>query len=137
MSKTKLEITEAVFNELPEHSKYRSFTVEQSMFKWWVSGRSGQGLRLSSVGYDAFTEASIAHYKFPLFSNKTDLTGVLNNPGSYALSLNKKIKCPFYILMPKKKTEEGNQIILYDDKIAMWITLYGTLQEYLDSSGYK
>lgn len=133
MSKSKLEITKAVFNELPEHSKHRGFTIEQSLFYWWVGGRSGQGLRLSHDGYAAFTEAKIAHYKFPLFSNKTDLAGILNNPGSYALSLNKKIKCPFYISMPKKKTEAGSEIILYDDRIAMWMTLYGTLQEYLDS----
>ena len=59
MSNTKLEITEAVFKELPEHSKHRSFTVEQSMFKWWVSGRGGQSLRLKDDGYEAFTEANI------------------------------------------------------------------------------
>ena len=132
MSNTKLEITEAVFNELPEHSKHRSFTVDQSMFKWWVSGRGGQSLRLKDDGYEAFTEANIAHYKFPLFTNKTDYTSILNNPNSYTLSLN-KIKCPFYI--SRKKAEP--EIILYDDKIAMWMTIYGTLQEYLDSSGYK
>lgn len=133
MSKSKIEITEAVFNELPKYSKYRAFTLDQLSFHWWLGGRSGQGLRLSHDGYAAFTEANIAHYKFPLFSNKTDYTSILNNPNGYSLSLSKKIKCPFYISMSKKKTEEGNEIILYDDKIAMWMTLYGTLQEYLDS----
>ena len=137
MSKTKLEITEAVFNELPQYSKYRSITIEKLIFHWWIGGRSGQGLRLTHDGYQAFTEAKIAHYKFPLFSNKTDLATLANNPNMFTLALNKKIKCPFYISMPKNKTEAGNEIILYDDKIAMWMTLYGTLQEYLDSSGYK
>jgi hypothetical protein len=133
MSNIKLEITEAVFKELPEHSKHRSFTVDQSMFKWWVSGRGGQSLRLKDDGYEAFTEANIAHYKFPLFSKKTDLTGILNNPNGYTLSLNKKIKCPFYIIKLNKDVKTEPEIIIYDDKIAMWMTIYGTLQEYLDS----
>lgn len=134
MSKTKLEITQAIFNELPQYSKYRSITIEKLVFHWWMGGRSGPGLRLTHDGYQAFTEANIAHYKFPLFSNKTDLSTVANNPNTFTLSLSKKIKCPFYVSMPKLKTDAGPEIILYDDKIAMWMTLYGNLQEYLDAT---
>ena len=133
MSNPKLEITEAIFNELPLYSKYRSITVDKLVFYWWVGGRSGQGLRLKDDGYEAFTEAKIAHYKFPLFSNKTDYTRILNNPNSYTLSLSKKIKCPFYIIKLNKAVKTEPEIIIYDDKIAMWMTIYGTLQEYLDS----
>jgi hypothetical protein len=134
MSKTKLEITEAVLKELSEYSEYHTLPIEQVVFNWWATGRSGQGLRLTDMGYQAFTQANIAHYKFPLFSNKTDYNSILNNPNSYTLSLSKKIKCPFYITKLNKAVVKSEpEIIIYDDKIAMWMTLYGTLQEYLDS----
>jgi hypothetical protein len=39
--------------------------------------------------------------------------------------------------MASKKNNTKPTIKIYDDKIAMMVTLYGTLQEYLDSSAYK
>ena len=107
------------------------------MFKWWQGGRSSSSLRLSEEGFNAFTKAKIAYYEFPLFSNKTDISGILNNPSSYILSLSKKIKCPFYIMKLRKDAKTEPTIRIYDDKIAMLMTLYGSLQEYLDSSAYK
>lgn len=132
----KLKITKAVLQEIPtDLTEDHKLPIEQVIFKWWQGGRSSNSLRLSDHGYEAFTKAKLAYYEFPLLSNKTDLTGLLNNPNSFILSLNKKIKCPFYIM--KVTSGSKSMIRIYDDKIAMLITLYGTLQEYLDSSAYK
>jgi len=135
---SKLKITKAVLKEIPtDLTEDHKLPIEQVVFKWWQGGRSSSSLRLSDHGYEAFTKAKITYYEFPLFSNKTDISGILNNPNSYVLALSKKIKCPFYIMKLRKDTKTEPTIRIYDDKIAMLMTLYGTLQEYLDSSAYK
>lgn len=134
----RLEITKAVLKEIPVNlTEDHKLPIEQVMFKWWQGRRTGSGLRLTDEGFDAFTKAEIAYYEFPVFSSKTDIKGILNNPSSFILSLSKKIKCPFYIMKLRKDVKSEPTIRIYDDKIAMLITLYGTLQEYLDSSAYK
>jgi len=135
---SKLKITKAVLKEIPaDLTEDHKLPIEQVVFKWWQGGRSSSSLRLSEEGFNAFTKAKIAYYEFPLFSNKTDISGILNNPSSYILSLSKKIKCPFYIMKLRKDAKTEPTIRIYDDKIAMLMTLYGSLQEYLDSSAYK
>jgi hypothetical protein len=139
MKHSKLEITKAVLNEIPHNlTDDHTLPIEKVIFKWWVGGRTGSGLRLSEVGFEAFTKAKIAYYEFPLVSDKTDLAQLVTNLNSFILTLSKKIKCPFYLdarVRNDKKTIPT--IRIYDDKIAMMVTLYGTLQEYLDSSAYK
>ena len=137
MNNSKLEITKAVLNEIPHNlTNDHALPIEKVIFKWWQGGRSGYGLRLSDEGFEAFTKAKIAYYEFPLLSDKTNLAQLLTNLNSFILTLNKKIKCPFY-LMASKKNNTKPTIKIYDDKIAMMVTLYGTLQEDLDSSAYK
>jgi hypothetical protein len=133
MKRSKLEITKAVLKEIPYNlTDDHILPIEKVMFKWWLSGGYGTGLRLSNLGFDAFTKAKITYYEFPLYSEKTNVTDLIHNPRKFTLMLSKRIKCPFYITDVNKPT-----IKIYDDKIAMMVTLYGTLQEYLDSSGYK
>ena len=137
MKRSKLEITKAVLKEIPSNlTDDHLLPIDKVVFNWWMGGRSGSGLRLSDVGFEAFTKARIACYEFPLISEKTDLNELMTNLNKFLLTLNKKIKCPFY-LMASTKNNAKPTIKIYDDKIAMMITLYGTLQEYLDSSGYK
>lgn len=132
----KLKITQAVLKEIPHDlTEDHKLPIEDVVFNWWSSGRTGKSLRLSDAGYEAFTKAKIAHYDFPLISNNTNITSLLNNPSSFMLMLNKKIKCPFYITQATKDSKKALTIRIYDDKIAMLMTLYGTLQEYLDSIG--
>ena len=139
MKRSKLEITKAVLNEIPHNlTDDHALPIDKVIFKWWQGGRSGYGLRLSDEGFEAFTKAKIAYYEFPLLSDKTNLAQLLANLNSFILTLNKKIKCPFYLdarVRNDKKTIPT--IRIYDDKIAMMVTLYGTLQEYLDSSACK
>jgi hypothetical protein len=137
MKRSKLEITKAVLKEIPHDlTTDHLLPIDKVVFNWWMGGRSGSGLRLSDAGFEAFTKAKIACYEFPLISEKTDLDELMTNLNKFVLTLNKKIKCPFY-LMASKKNNAKPTIKIYDDKIAMMVTLYGTLQEYLDSSGYK
>lgn len=139
MNNSKLEITKAVLNEIPHNlTDDHTLPIEKVIFKWWVGGRTGSGLRLSEAGFEAFTKAKIAYYEFPLVSDKTDLAQLITNLNSFILILNKKIRCPFYLISGLKNDKRIVPTIrIYDDKIAMLMTLYGTLQEYLDSSAYK
>lgn len=139
MKRSKLEITKAVLNEIPHNlTDDHALPIEKVIFKWWVGGRAGYGLRLSDAGFEAFTKAKISYYEFPLLSEKANLTQLLTNLNSFILALNKKIKCPFYLDSGIRNNYKTIPMIrIYDDKIAMMVTLYGTLQEYLDSSAYK
>jgi hypothetical protein len=132
MKRSKLEITKAVLKEIPYNlTDDHILPIEKVMFKWWLSGSYGTGLRLSNLGFDAFTKAKITYYEFPLYPEKTKVKDY-SRKFTLLCMLSKRIKCPFYITDVNKP-----MIRIYDDKIAMMVTLYGTLQEYLDSSAYK
>jgi len=126
--KTKKEITELVLKELP-HSHWQEIPLDQVVYRWWMTGRAGYGLRLNDEGAGAFKEANIAHYEFPLGSVKGQ---DIKKPEHYIQELSKKIQCPYYIGVNKEK-KEPPYIRIYDHKIATMLTLYGTLREYLDS----
>jgi len=135
LPKTKKEITQAVLNVLPEQNNK---PIDQMMFAWWLTGRGGQGLRLSAEGLKAFEEALLEYYDFPL---GLDTTGKLSiAPESFVSEIIKKIKCPYYLGITKvrhQEKHEGNTgapfIRVYDHKTAMMMTLHGTLRSYLDS----
>jgi hypothetical protein len=127
--KTKIEIVKTILTETrddPDFS-WNNHEPDKLVFEWFVTGRRGDGLRLTDVGSTAFTKANIAHYTF-------DLKQELANWGNYVMLLNKKIHCPYYIgvnLDGKKKKKP--YIRVYDHKIAMLITLYGAIDEYMES----
>jgi alanine racemase len=56
---------------------------------------------------------------------------------NYLLELNKKIKCPYYMGVNKLEKRSFPYIRFYDSKIAMMISLYGNVNEYLDSIKVK
>lgn len=135
----KLTITKLVLNELPpEYTEDHKLPIDRVVFKWWQGGRSSSSLRLTDSGFEAFSKANIAYYEFPILSDKLNLADILNNTSRFTLTLNKKIRCPFYMSnVPKDSKKFIPTIRIYDDKIAMLMTLYGTLQEYLDSVGER
>ena len=49
------------------------------------------------------------------------------------LELNKKIKCPYYIVVKQEGKDSQPYIRLYDSKIAMLVELYGDMVSYLNS----
>ena len=126
--KTKKEITELVLKELP-HLHWQEIPIDQVIYRWWMTGRGGYGLRLTDEGAGSFKEANLAYYEFPLGLTKDKNT---KKPEHYVQELSKKIQCPYYIGVDKEK-KTPPYIRIYDHRIATILTLYGNLREYLDS----
>ena len=103
------------------------------MFKWWATGRTGTGLRLTEDGMEAFTLADIEHFDFPVFADKKFKGLKKEDLKKFTLNLGKKLKCPWYIGL-KNQQAQSAYIRIYDSKIAMMITLYGSFLEYLESA---
>lgn len=122
---TKQQITEIVLAEIPEHLRDKDVTIDELVFRWWQTGRQ-DGLRLSDAGNDAFKLAEIEYFDFEFKQDKPQ------SWHSFLLEINKKMKCPFYLGKDKKP-----YIRLYDSKIAMLLTLYGSLNDYLESIKVK
>ena len=118
-------ITVAVLSQLPDVAR---ITLKDALLTWWMNIRKEGGLRLSAVGDLAFRQAEIEYYEYP-FNLVIDVS-----IHSVMLELNKKIKCP-YFLGVNKDTDKKNKpyIRLYDSKVAMMVSLYGNINEYLES----
>lgn len=129
---TKLKITQLVLEQIPEKLNYSlsgRLTPNDLILKWWFTGRSG-GLRLTERGDQAFKLAEIEFYEYEF-----SIGQISSTYHSFALQLSKKISCPYYLDVNTKK---GAFIIrLYDSKIAMMISLYGNLKDYLESVKIK
>jgi len=132
--KTKKEITEAILKAIPD-GMVTNVTLDQAVFKMWLTGRGGQGLRLSDDGLQMFNLTKIEYYDFELGLNlKTMHRRRIIAPEAFVQEIIKKIQCPYYLGVHKIRGEKGEPFIrVYDHKTAMMITMYGTLREYLDS----
>ena len=127
--KSKEEIIKVLLDQLKDDpdNPWKDKAVDKLMVAWWVTGRSGDGLRLTDEGNQAFEYAKITQYAYP-FSPPETVLGK-DDWQKYLRSINKKVKCPFYL-----GVKSGKPIIkLYDSKIAMMIALYGNLQDYVAS----
>lgn len=128
----KLKLTNLVLQQIPKNSSYNlSDKVEPNslLTKWWFTGRSG-GLRLTERGDQSFKLAEIEFYEYLVPIKEMTVTY-----HSFILQLSKKINCPYYLDVNTKK---GQFIIrLYDSKIAMMVSLYGNLKDYLESVKIK
>lgn len=123
MSSYKQLITEKIIKELADDSVW---TVDDAMKKWWMTPRY-DGLRLTDMGDLSFRIAKIEFYNYDLIlDSKTSWQNAI-------LEMNKKIKCPYYIGVNKNKDSKKPFIRLYDSKIAIMVSLYGNIQEYLKS----
>lgn len=142
--KSKEEITEAVLKELPP-SKWHKLSLDKVVFQWWQTGRGGQGLRLSNLGYIAFTEAKIAGWDFDIQIKPNATRKKMGTVIRYTVAvhqqfiteLTKKVKCPYYIGVDKTEKTNKAFIKIYDHKTAMMITLYGSLMDYLEAQDRK
>jgi hypothetical protein len=133
--KTKKEITEAILNVIPAGVIPNSVPIGDTIFKMWLTGRGGQGLRLSDDGLQLFELAKIEYYDFELGLNpKTMHRRRIIAPEAFVQEIIKKIQCPYYLGVHKIRGKKGDPFIrVYDHKTAMMITLQGNLREYLDS----
>jgi hypothetical protein len=127
---TKLKITQLVINQIPKELNYDvdgKVGAIDLLTKWWFTGRSG-GLRLTERGDQAFKLAQIEFYEYSVGQVSATFH-------SFTLQLSKKIACPYYLDVNTKK---GALVIrLYDSRIAMMVSLYGNLKDYLESVKIK
>ena len=86
-----------------------------------------QATTAANKGTEAFRMAEIEFYQYEL-----KLQPEIQYH-AYILELNKKIKCPYYMGVNKDGKKSFPYIRFYDSKIAMMISLYGNVNEYLDS----
>jgi len=132
--KTKTEIIQLILTETKEDPDFpwKDMPADKIISDWFITGRSGSGLRLTDAGMTAFSKANIAHYDFDFNPPKN-----ANNQVSwakYTLNLDKKVKCPYYVGI--KLVDKGKKqpyIRVYDHRIAMMMTLYGDFESYLES----
>ena len=126
-------ITQAVLDNLPpEVTEYKNSKLEQIIFRWWVTGRTGQGLRLTDEGKNAFQLAEIEHYDYPMVLKTLIKKKDKLKLAEFTINIGKKISCPFY-LGQKTDNKKTTYIRIYDSKVAMMISLYGDIFEYLES----
>ena len=92
-----------------------------------MTGRSGFGLRLTETGHKALSHAKIEYYEFPIDLEKGNNRVKLWD--QYIKQISKKLDCPYFIGVKDKIPF----IRIYDHRIAMMMTLFGNLGEYLDS----
>ena len=122
MNENKLKITQAVLAQLPS----TNYPIETTIKDWWFT-KSNEGLRLTLVGDTSFRLAQIEYFDLPLEVKQV-------NWHKFILDCSKKIKCPYYIGVNKTENKQKQAFIrIYDSKIAMLTTLYGSIQEYLES----
>ena len=64
--KTKIEIVKLILNEAKDDPDFpwKDKSVDQLVFQWFMTGRSGSGLRLTDAGAQALISAKISHYNF-------------------------------------------------------------------------
>lgn len=120
----KQKITQLVYNQLPANNPWQGFPYDKLVFLWWETKRVSTNLRLSEEGKKAFDLAEIAYYKFDIKVEK-------ENFSQFIIKVGKKLKCPFYIGF-KNHLYKSAYIVVYDSRIAMMITLYGSFTEYFD-----
>ena len=129
--KSKKEITKIVLSQIPS-CRWHTYAVDTVVFHWWTTGRSGSGLRLTEEGSEAFNAASIEYYEYPL---GYDLKHTVK-PEIFAKEIGDKVTCPYYLGVQVQKNRIKKivpYIRLYDDKVAMLLSIYGNLKEYMDS----
>jgi hypothetical protein len=137
MSKSKKEkLTEIILDHLPNSSTFKTLSPDKTLMRWWVTGRSSNNLRLTDEGKQAFDLAEIEFYDYPLFTEQ-ELKDIKQSKktifeGSQFTVKLKKIDCPFYVGMKTNQTKSA-YIRVYDSKVAMMITLYGSFTEYLEA----
>jgi hypothetical protein len=117
----KLRLTQKLVSELPKED---CITVAEARVQWWFNFRNKGGMRLTSVGYQAFCEAlDIVSYEYNI-----------NDPTEFnqhmILDLDRKIQTPYYISATKGIPKK---VIFFGSKEAVMIQLYGDLKQYLDN----
>ena len=117
----KKKLTEELIELLTEEDQV---TVRYAMIAWWFNIQQRGGMRLTGLGYRAFTkDLELEHYSYsienPILFNQQTI-----------LQLDRKMQMPYYIDVVKKMPKK---IVFFGSKEAVMVNLYGNLQQFLDN----
>ncbi len=134
--KTKIEIVNLILNETKDDPDFswKNIPADKLVFDWFITGRSGSGLRLTVAGEKAFASANIAHYDFDFTVPGSPKFKEVAWGNAYISLLNEKIKCPYFLGVKQPGDPKSRLYIrIYDHRIAMLLTIYGSLETYVES----
>ena len=126
MPNRKLDIVQALMPTVP--LPYQQ-SIESAMKTWWVNIRRDGGMRLTDLGYE------VMHDLLHLESWELDLRDQERQifTKRLILDLDRKLEWPYYIQVNIKR--KVRRIVFFGSREAMMATLYGDLQQWLDSLG--
>lgn len=126
----KIEIVSVILDAIGDDADnpWKDTPVEKLVFEWFTTGRQGDTLRLSNEGAKAFEYANIESFDFVLDTEQLSSTVAWFN---CSLALNKKLKAPFYLGTKVKGPEKEAFLRIYDDKVAIIITLHGSVNDFM------
>lgn len=117
----KLKLTEQLVAQLDSDL---GITITQAMRTWWFNIRKNGGMRLTGPGYSVFIEQlDLARYEWSIPDPHQFNQRVI-------LALDKKIQMPYYISSTKGIPKK---IVFFGSQEAVWLNLYGNLQQFLDN----
>jgi len=117
----KLKLTKKLVEELPKENQ---LTIAHAKVTWWCNFRNSGGMRLTTIGYQAFCEAlDIIFYEYEI-EDPTEFNQKM------ILDLDRKMQTPYYIHTVKKIPKK---VIFFGSKEMLMIKLYGNLKKFLDN----
>jgi hypothetical protein len=117
----KHNLTQRLIELLPEADR---ISVNAALHSWWFNIRSTGGMRLTGPGYTVFTEQlDLARYEWSIQDPHQFNQHVI-------LALDRKIQMPYYISATKGVPKK---IVFFGSQEAVWINLYGNLEQFLDN----
>lgn len=123
---SKTQITDKILEQLKEQNIPLPAYKGNLEIEWWF-GR-GNGLRLTTEGKRIFELLGIEYYEYPLLTSKSKSKAAYSYYG-LLVELSRKIMCPYHIHLVSTVVT----LRIYDSEIAMLISLYGSVEEYLNS----
>ena len=116
----KYRLTRELIQHLPDPYKV---TEAEALALWWFNLRRNGGLRLTKMGYEAFTKhLELAHYDYnvePFAINS-----------KMVIALDRKLQQPWFIITHKMMPKT---LVFFGSKEAMMANLYGNLKKFLDN----
>jgi len=118
---TRSEITEKILSIL--NPDYTADDLHNANVTWWKNIRSTGGYGLTYAGSQAFEKAEIEFQEFD-----EGPSGYMSMM-SMSLTLDTKMVTPYYFYSNEKR----RKVKIYDSRIAMLITLYETVNDYINT----
>ena len=117
----KLTLTQQLVENLSADS---AVSVATAMSTWWFNRRKTGGMRLTGPGYAVLVQ------QLDLVTYEFDIPNPLELNQRRLLDLDRKLQMPYYISATKGIPKK---IIMFGSHEAVWVNLYGNLEQFLDN----